>query len=302
MTETKIEAALNICNILPVHLFEETINILSKIDKNLTNNILINKEGPIEIKYDEKEKKFFLGNVYNKEKNSHRSPYSNIYYPEHFPNSYIPSEPLRSLEILYNDIFDNYRKTYYIDGLSSVYLWPNPVEDGFVACFLIKKKENYDKNISLTWESIHLIQANITYLAIHYQISSTLNISIKKENEILLTCSINKALENPKKISDVNLIKNKYFHLTNIGKMIEGIENSLRKSTEYIYLSKINDIFNSLRYNDLFYGNEQVEKQMECTNGVNDHLYLQKESIQEELKQKFKDRQIGPTTEYLFNA
>ncbi|GAW81382.1 f-actin capping protein beta subunit [Plasmodium gonderi] len=298
MQEAKIEAALRICNILPAHLFEETINILSKIDQNLTNNILINKEGPIKIKFDSEEKKYYLGNMFNKEKDSYRSPYTNMYYPEHFPNSYIPSESLRTLEILYNEVFDRYRKSYYISGLSSVYLWPNPVEDGFVACFLIKKKENYDNCTSIIWEATHLIQVNISHLTIHYQISTTLNFTITRKNEITLSASINKALENPKKISNINLIKDKYFHMENMGKMIESIENSLRKSIEYIYFPKINDILNSIRFNDFFGYHTESNLNVQNLHSISSNIALSKESIQKELKLKLKDKSLNDGTEY----
>ncbi|SCN62311.1 F-actin-capping protein subunit beta, putative [Plasmodium chabaudi adami] len=299
--EGKIDAVLNICNILPARLFEETIIILSKIDKNLTNNILINKEGPIKIKFDNKEKKYFLGNMFNKEKESYRSPYTNLYYPENFPNGYIPSEPLRSLEILYNEIFERYRKAYYINGLSSVYLWPNPIEDGFVACFMIKKKENYSNNTYMDWEGTHLIQVNITHSIIHYQISTTLNISIVQKNETTLSASVNKVLENPKKISDINLIKDKYFHIENMGKIIEGIENSLRKSIEYIYLPKINENLNSLRYNDLLYNNKNYHK-IQNLESISNDIKFSKGNIQNELKSKLKKKNMNKGTEYLLNT
>ncbi|KAI4837802.1 F-actin-capping protein subunit beta [Plasmodium brasilianum] len=302
MEEAKIEAALNICNALPSHLFEETIRILSRIDQNLTNNILINKEGPIKIKFDSKEKKYYLGNMFNKEKDSYRSPYTNIYYPDHFPNGYVPSEQLRSLEIAYNEVFDRYRKAYYINGLSSVYLWPNPIEDGFVACFLIKKKEKYDEITCMTWEATHLIQVNITHLVIHYQISTTLNFSVTRQNDIILSASINKALENPKKISNINLIKDKFYHMENMGKMIEGIENSLRKSIEYIYLSKINDILNSLRLNDLIYHTQYNDHKIRNFNSISSNISLSKDTVQDELKLKLKSKNLSTPTEYSVNT
>ncbi|ANQ08785.1 Capping protein (Actin filament) muscle Z-line [Plasmodium coatneyi] len=300
MEEAKIEAALHMCNILPAHLFEETIKLLSKVDQNLTNNILINKEGPIKIKFDSEQNKHYLGNMFNKEKDSYRSPYSNRYYPEHCPNGYIPSESLRTLEMLYNEMYDRYRKAYYIGGLSSVYLWPNPIEEGFVACFLIKKKENYDTCTSLTWEGTHLIQVSITHVTIHYQISTTVNFFIKKKNEMTLSASINKALETPKKVSNVNLVKDKYFHMHNMGKMIEGIENSLRKSIEYIYLPKMNDILNSIRMDDSFSsglhnGDRRADQNLRA---ISSNIALSRESIQDELRQKLKSRELDTGAEY----
>ncbi|CDO63054.1 f-actin capping protein beta subunit, putative [Plasmodium reichenowi] len=288
MNKDKMEAALNICNTLPGHVFDDTIKMLSRIDQSITNNILINKEGSIKIKYDKEENKYYLGNMFNKEKDSYRSPYTNIYFPEHYINSYVPPEHLRTLEILYNNIFDRYRKAYYMNGLSSVYLWPNPIEDGFVACFLIKKEEIFDKETNIEWEATHLIQVNIRNLNVYYQISCTINFEIKKYNDnLLLSGNINKALENSKKVTDLYLIKDQYFHMENMGYLIECMENSLRKSIEYIYILKIQDMLNSIKHynftNHLTYNNSNKN-----ISNISNSLIFSREYIQKELQTKIK--------------
>lgn len=292
MEKARLEAALDICNILPENLFEQTTKLLSKIDPNLTNNVLINKEGSLKIKFDTQEKKYYLANMFNKEKDSYRSPHSNTYFPKNYNNCYMPSEPLRNLEILFNEAFDKYRKTYYIDGLSSVYLWPNPVDEGFVGSFLIKKTENYDKETNIVWDATHITQVSITQLTIHYQISSTINFCVSKNNESVLSGCITKTLENPKQILNINKLKDKLFHIENIGKMIETIENSLRKSIEYIYISKINDILNCIRFNELICDSEYDER-MNKLQYICDSIASSKETVADELKLKFKDKNIN---------
>ncbi|SOV11997.1 F-actin-capping protein subunit beta, putative [Plasmodium gaboni] len=294
MNEDKIEAALNICNTLPGHLFDDTIKMLSRIDQNITNNILINKEGSIKIKYDKEENKYYLGNMFNKEKNSYRSPYTNIYFSEQHINGYVPPDHLRTLEILYNKIFDRYRKAYYMNGLSSVYLWPNPIEDGFVACFLIKKKDIFDKETKIKWEATHLIQVNITNYIIHYQISSTINFEIKQNHNLILSGNINKALENSKKVSDLYLLKDQYFHIQNIGYLIECMENSLRKSIEYIYILKIQDMLNSIKYYNFidhitYHNNNNNKKKKKILSNISHSLIFSRENIQNELQSKMKE-------------
>lgn len=292
MERARLEAALDICNILTPNLFEETTNLLLKIDSHLTNNVLIHKEGPLKMKFDSKEKKFYLANMFNKEKDSYRSPHSNIYFPENYSNCYMPSEPLRNLEILFNEVFDRYRKAYYINGLSSVYLWPNPIDEGFVGSFLISKTEIYDENTNIVWDATHITQVSITQLTIHYQISSTINFCILKKNETILSGCITKTLENPKKILNVNKIKNKLFHIENIGKMIESIENSLRKSIEYIYISKINDVLSCIRFNELICDSEYDER-MSKLQYICGAIVSSKESVADELKLKLKDKKIS---------
>lgn len=300
MDKIKLEAILDICNILPSNLFEQTIKILSKVDSHLSNTVLINKEGPLKTRFDTEEKKYFLVNMFNKEKDSYRSPYSNMYFPENLTNCFFPSEPLRNLEILCNEVFERYRKAYYINGLSSVYLWPNPVDEGFVGAFLIKKKEDYDESTSITWEATHITQVCITQLMIHYQISSTINFIITKKNETTLSGCIVKTLENPKKILDMNKLKDKMFHIENIGKMIETIENSLRKSVEYIYISKINDILNCTRFSDLIPNtnyDEKMNKLQKLCSVVGSTRFI----VQDELKGVMKNKVLG-MEEYSFNA
>lgn len=292
MEKIRLEAALNICNILPANLFEHTTELLSKIDPFLTNNVLIHKEGTFKIKFDTEKKKYYLGNMFNKEKDSYRSPHSNKYFPEQNGNCYLPSEPLRSLEILFNEIFDKYRKAYYINGLSSVYLWPNPIDEGFVGSFLISKTENYDERTKIVWDATHITQVSITQLTIHYQISSTINFCISKIKESTLSGCITKTLENPKKILNINKVKDKLFHIENIGKMIENIENSLRKSIEYIYISKVNDILNCIRFNELICDSEYDER-MTKLQYICDSIVSSKESVADELKLKLKDKKLS---------
>ncbi|SPJ09021.1 F-actin-capping protein subunit beta, putative [Plasmodium sp. DRC-Itaito] len=288
MNNEKMEAALNICNTLPGHVFDDTIKMLSRIDQNITNNILINKEGSIKIKYDKEENKYYLGNMFNKEKDSYRSPYTNIYFPEQYINSYVPPEHLRTLEILYNKIFDRYRKAYYMNGLSSVYLLPHPIEDGFVACFLIKKKEIFDKETNIKWEATHLIQVNITNLKVHYQISCTINFEIKKNDNLILSANINKALENSKKISDIYLFKDQYFHMENMGYLIECMENSLRKSIEYIYILKIQDMLNSIKSYNFTHPIKYHNSNQNISNISDTIIMFCRQNMQKELQTKMK--------------
>ena len=67
-----------------------------------------------------------------------RSPWSNRYEP-HIDDGFLPSEKLRAMEIEFNELFDAYRELYFEGGTSSVYLWD--LDQGFAACFLIKKRK-----------------------------------------------------------------------------------------------------------------------------------------------------------------
>ena len=65
-----------------------------------------------------------------------RSPWSNKYDPP-LDDGAVPSDKLRSLEILANQAFDTYRELYFEGGICSVYLWD--LDNGFAGVILLKK-------------------------------------------------------------------------------------------------------------------------------------------------------------------
>ncbi|GJR64833.1 probable F-actin-capping protein subunit beta [Tanacetum coccineum] len=112
---------------------------------------------------DEDSGKEFILCEYNRDADSYRSPWSNKFHP-HLEDGMYPSEELRKLEVEANEVFTIYRDQYYEGGISSVYLWEEDDNEGFVACFLIKKdgsKYAHGKRGYLHeggWEAIHVIQ------------------------------------------------------------------------------------------------------------------------------------------------
>ena len=83
----------------------------------------------------------FLLCDYNRDGDSYRSPWSNVYFPKIDVSepSFYPSEPLRKLELNMNEAFDQYRELYYEGGISSVYLWDTSHAKNFAGVILFKK-------------------------------------------------------------------------------------------------------------------------------------------------------------------
>jgi capping protein (actin filament) muscle Z-line, beta len=75
---------------------------------------------------------------YNRDGDSHRSPWSNHYDPP-LEDGFLPSDKLRAMEVQFNELFDAYRELYFDGGTSSVYLWD--LDQGFAGCFLILKSK-----------------------------------------------------------------------------------------------------------------------------------------------------------------
>ena len=86
----------------------------------------------------------FLLCDYNRDGDSYRSPWSNVYFPklDAAEPGFYPSEFLRKLELNMNEAFDQYRELYYEGGISSVYLWDTSHAKNFAGVILFKKERD----------------------------------------------------------------------------------------------------------------------------------------------------------------
>ena len=122
---------------------------------------------------------------YNRDGDSHRSPWSNKYDPP-IDDGFVPSEKLRRLEVEANTLFDCYRELYFEGGTSSVYLWELDGDD-FAGCFLIKKKVSGHEFVTEgCWDSIHVVEVNLEEggKAALYKLTTTviLTMDVQKES------------------------------------------------------------------------------------------------------------------------
>uniref|UniRef100_M1BF23 F-actin-capping protein subunit beta n=1 Tax=Solanum tuberosum TaxID=4113 RepID=M1BF23_SOLTU len=177
-----------------------------------------------------------------------RSPWSNKYHPplEDAPQ---PSLELRKLEVEANEVFAVYRDQYYEGGISSVYMWEDENE-GFVACFLIKKdgsKTGHGRRGYLqegAWDAIHVIEVGPEEEEIvQYCLTSTVMLTLTTDNEssgsFNLSGSIRRQMSMKLSVSEG--------HLCNMGKMIEEMEGKLRNSLDQVYFGKTNEMVCTLR-------------------------------------------------------
>ncbi|GKB82030.1 probable F-actin-capping protein subunit beta, partial [Tanacetum coccineum] len=142
-----------------------------------------------EVLCDEDSGKEFILCEYNRDADCYRSPWSNKFHP-HLDDGMYPSEELRKLEVEANEVFTIYRDQYYEGGISSVYLWEEDDNEGFVACFLIKKdgsKYAHGKRGYLHeggWEAIHVIQVGPDEEGMaHYCLTSTIMLSLTTDSD-----------------------------------------------------------------------------------------------------------------------
>ncbi|GJR92483.1 probable F-actin-capping protein subunit beta [Tanacetum coccineum] len=232
------------CNFLPwMHPMVDPVFILTV--RNFTQSCNSAKQ----VLCDEDSGKEFILCEYNRDADSCRSPWSNKFHP-HLDDAMYPSEELRKLEVEANEVFTIYRDQYYEGGISSVYLWEEDDNEGFVACFLIKKdgsKYAHDKRGYLHeggWEAIHVIQVGPDEEGMaHYCLTSTIMLSLTTDSDTSGTFNLSGSIRRQMK-ADLSVEDG---HLCNMGKMIEELEGKLRNQLDQVYFGKTKEMVCTLR-------------------------------------------------------
>lgn len=168
----EIDNALDLLRRLPPQRIGMNLKGIIELAPALCNDLLASVDQPLKIAHDEKVGKDFLLCDYNRDGDSFRSPWSNVYDPP-LDDGSMPTERLRKLEIEANYAFDQYREMYYEGGVSSVYLWDT--KHGFAGVILIKKAGEGNESIMGCWDSIHVIEVHekSTGRHAHYKLTST---------------------------------------------------------------------------------------------------------------------------------
>jgi len=241
----QLDCALDLMRRMPPSQIEDNLAGLIDLVPDLTEQLLSAVDQPLKIAHDPVSKKDYLLCDYNRDGDSYRSPWSNKYDPP-LDDGAAPSPDLRKLEIQANEVFDIYRDLYFEGGVSSVYLWD--LDDGFAGCILIKKTQDQSKKgqpMKGTWDSIHVVEVQDHQKNAHYKLTSTVMLNIETETaatgSVSLAGSLTRQEERDNPVNDANP------HVSNIGKMVEEMENKLRTTLEQIYFGKTKDIVNELR-------------------------------------------------------
>jgi len=241
----KLDCALDLMRRLPPSQIEDNLQGLIDLVPELTEELLSAVDQPLKIAHDPHSKRDYLLCDYNRDGDSYRSPWSNKYDPP-LDDGAVPSPELRRLEIVANEVFDIYRDLYFEGCVSSVYCWD--LDNGFASCILIKKTQDQSKKgqpMKGTWDSIHVVEVQDNKKNAHYKLTSTVMLSIETETKatgtVNLAGSLTRQDEKDFPVSDASP------HVSNIGRMVEDMENKLRTTLEQIYFGKTKDIVNDLR-------------------------------------------------------
>ncbi|XWS21829.1 hypothetical protein CRYUN_Cryun30bG0089200 [Craigia yunnanensis] len=243
-----MEAAMGLMRRMPPCHSETTLSALLSLLPHHSSDLLSQVDLPLQVLCDVDNGKEFILCEYNRDADSYRSPWSNKYHPL-LEDAPYPSSELRKLEIEANDIFAIYRDQYYEGGISSVYMWEDENE-GFVACFLIKKdgsKSGQGRRGYLeegAWDAIHVIEVGLEQEGtMRYCLTSTVMLSLTTDDESSGTFSLSGSI---RRQMNMNLSVADG-HLCNMGKMIEEMEGKLRNSLDQVYFGKTREMVCTLR-------------------------------------------------------
>lgn len=248
------DASLDLLRRLDPRRLKENIQNLIKLDPSLAEDLLSSVDTPLTVKRDPKaSQREYLCCDYNRDIDSHRSPWSNEYFPELSPDdleeSPFPSKELRKLEILANDSFDIYRDLYYEGGVSSVYLWELEEDnnDDFAGVVLFK---NGDQKKTGCWDSIHVLEAVRDGTDFTYRITTTILLHMSNGDHMSLSGNLTRQTEktvNVPAVESKNGEQLSVAHITNLGTMIEDVESQMRTMLEAVYFEKTRDIFHQTK-------------------------------------------------------
>jgi len=273
MPSTPLNSCLNILRRTPLNDTEQNVSALGALilDEQDREELFQRVDSLLKIAEDPNAqgKKFLLID-HSRDGDSHRSPWSNNYYPPIDETDDVrvfkPSQPLRKFEVIANEVFGSYCEMYYGKGdnvVSSVYLWDKEEINGsstsmneFSGCFLISKRINDDKESGF-WNSIHVVDIeSVIGGKTKYKLTTTLLLSLQVksncngegQNETQITGSLTKQAEKTCAVQ-TDLTHGETMHILNIGQMIEEIETEMRSSMDMLQIQKTKEVMDSIHCN-----------------------------------------------------
>lgn len=230
----------------------DTIYSLSSSAADIHPQIKTRLEFPLSVMEDPEKRKKFIACEMNRLGNSHRSPWSNKYFPPVADETAgLPSEKTRKMESEANELFESYKDLYYmggIQGVSSVYF--KDTDRGFDACFLIKKNvEDHEYVHRGVWESANYVTATFneseTEAVYRLTTSVMINMGVRRGNvgDTSISGLLSKQTETSSRV-DADRTP-----ISVIGRMIEDMETEVRQSLNDLYVLKTKEIVDSLRSN-----------------------------------------------------
>ena len=255
-----IKECIQLNQLMPIIDIDKNIDAISSViydNDDLLNEFLQKVDNRTKICKDDPKGEFIMCEQ-NRDGDSYRSPISNTYFPPTDDAKY-PSAPLRQLEETLNKMFKIYVRLYYSTStLCSVYCWElgESLADGYGVAVLIKNSLTDQKKINNgSWDSSNLI--TVTFedgesgkKKAKYNLITTVNLAMSFNSNICgkvcLSGTIARSSHFIKEVSDYTKDE---AHITNIGVLVEEMENSIRNTLDTVYCMKSKQIIDTARYN-----------------------------------------------------
>ncbi|KAL5258728.1 hypothetical protein ACHWQZ_G009256 [Mnemiopsis leidyi] len=239
--DKKLERALDLMRRVPPQNTNKHLGDLIDICPSLTEELLSAVDQPLSSKTDDLKEQDFIICDYNRDGDSYRSPWSNLYYP-YISDGYLPPIQLRTIEEELNEAFKIYMDMYYgEEALSSVYVWD--IDNGFAAAILFKKMMIGEN--SGCWDAINIMEVTERLgRPSHYKLTTTVMTRMRhRDEESGYEMNIGGSLMRQKEED----LPSDNGHMVNIGQLVEGMENNIRQQIESVYFGKTRDIVNGVR-------------------------------------------------------
>lgn len=247
-SDEKIKAASDLFRRLPPSKLEDNLKFACfLLDEDSAEDLLQIIDCPLKRRVCPETGKEFLISDHNRDMDSYRSPYSNNYVPE-FAEGVRPSDQLRELEVVGNELFQEYTNQYFEGGLASVYFWDNE-DNSFGGAILIQKDGSGIRGCEKgVWDSIHLVDVtdNGNGTA-DYHLISTVILSIEmKKGKANSELDLSGYMQRETRAKDLP-ISSFSKHIVNIGNLLQKQENSMTEQLQSVYFDKAREITRTLR-------------------------------------------------------
>ena len=255
-----IKECIQLNQLMPIIDIDKNIDAISSViydNDDLLNEFLQKVDNRTKVCKDDPKGEFIMCEQ-NRDGDSYRSPISNQYFPATDDAKY-PSAPLRQLEETLNKMFKIYVKLYYsTTTICSVYCWElgDTLAEGYGVAVLIKNSLTDQKKINTgSWDSSNLITVTFEEggsgkKKAKYNLISTVNLAMAFNSKICgKVCLSGTIARSSHFTKDVNDYTNDEAHITNIGVLVEEMENSIRNTLDTVYCMKSKQIIDTARYN-----------------------------------------------------
>ena len=165
-----MNCALDLMLRLPPQQARRNLRQIGTLCPQLRQDLEVAVDKPLPLAWDHHAGKHFLLCDFNREGSSHRSPWSNSYFPP-LPvestrfgaggtTSVYPPSHLRTVELVANQVFAEYAQLYYTRAVSSVYVLE--LRQGFALIVLFKNSGGKGGASGFVgcWDSVHAVEVS----------------------------------------------------------------------------------------------------------------------------------------------